>query len=331
MAGVAFVNNAGRVQRFEFVNGPQTGHRSAAVRPRHGSVLLLLLGHVLGDRLVDGESWTFHLALLLRLFQRSAVTAVQRVVAGDLENALARQFVGRHLELAATAAAFADSSARIATARKRKLRLFGSDIFQNIFDDGLGHRPAESFDHVVAEQRLARLGEILQLVVVAAMASRLLRLVPAAAARRETLVVLLRVLARDDDVRYETLLELLGHLLLPEAQLRQFHDGGHTVGSGPLVLDAAGILVALLARFLEEPRASAGARRRRIHRRRRLRLGILVGFARAVRLRLADGLAASAHHSVQEQFRGIAGSLLALHRRHPIQQHDSLHRMLGAL
>jgi hypothetical protein len=33
---------------------------------------------------------------------------------------------------------------------------------------------------------------------------------------------------------------------------------------------------------------------------------------------------------LQEQFR-IAGPLLTLHRRHPIQQHDSLHRMLGAL
>jgi hypothetical protein len=32
---------------------------------------------------------------------------------------------------------------------------------------------------------------------------------------------------------------------------------------------------------------------------------------------------------LQEQFR-IAGPL-ALHWRHPIQQHDSLHRMLGAL
>ncbi len=176
-------------------------------------------------------------------------------------------------------AGFADSAVTVAR-RQSQLGLLRPNFFHDVLDDRLGHGPAESLHHIVAKQRLTRLGEILQLVVVAAMAS--LALLAA-----ETLVVF-RVLVGDDNVRNETLFQLLGHLLLPEAQLRQFHDGRHTVGASPLMLDAG--MVTLFARFFEKPRAAASSGRRRVHRRRRLRFRILAGVTGTVRL--ADGLAA---------------------------------------
>lgn len=251
---------------------------------------MLLFGHMLSDGLVNGESRTFD--ILLRLFQRSAMTAMQRVVARYFQDALAGQFVG-HLERIVKAR-FPHSTGGVVTRGQRELRLLRADLFHDVLDDGLRHRPAESFHHIIAEQRLARLGEVLQLIIVAAMASLTLL------AGRETLVVF-RILVGYNDIRNETLLQLLRHLLLPQTQLRQFHDGGHAVGTSSLMLDAR-ILMPLFARFFEEPRAAAGARRRRIHRRRRLRLGVFAGVARTVRLRFADGLATSPH-SVQKQFR----------------------------
>ena len=264
----------GCVERFDFVDGPQTGHRSAAVRPGHGRILVLLLGDVLGHRLVDGERRT--LDVVRMLFQRPAVTPIERVVAGYFQNALAGQFVAQFHRIVVTR--FADAAV---ARRQRQLRLLGANLFHDVFDDGLGHCPAEPFDDVIAKQRLAGLGEILQLVVVAAVA-------PLALLAAETLVVF-RILAGNDNVRNETLFQLFGHLLLPEAQLRQLHDGRHAVGTSPLVFDVG--MVALLARFLEKPGTASSSRRRRIHRRRRLRFGIFARVARSVRL--ADGFAAS--------------------------------------
>lgn len=234
-----------RAESLQLVDCPQAGHGRAPMGPGHLLMTLVpTIPHLLvavpsaltvhpADHFDTGGRWA-----AVSPVQGSAEASVERVVAGNLEDSLAGHFAFRAGHGWVARPAVGGSHVQVVP--------LGPDLLYDVFDDGFRHGPAESFHHIVAEEGFVGLSQPLETILQAA------ELRPPSNCRRtiEAVVILFRVLAGHDDVRHVAACPFR-QLLLPQGELGDLHDGGDTVGTGPLGMP-------LLPGLFKDPGSSSG-------------------------------------------------------------------------